>query len=82
MLGFKIGNGFVDFSYSFFKCPSCKHEHLENDYIKKLEKSKNYLTYINCKGCKKKLGVTVNYMGDVVVWLKSEEKELLKLTEQ
>ena len=69
--------GYLTISDVDFKCPSCKHEHLENDYIKKLEKSEDYLTYINCKGCKKKLGLTVNCMSDVVVWLKSEEKELL-----
>jgi len=79
MIGFKTENGFLDFSNTDFQCPSCKHEHIEDDYIKKLEKSQHYLVYINCKGCKKKLGLTINYMGDVVVWLKSEEKKLLLL---
>jgi len=38
MLGFKTENGFLDFSNTDFQCPSCKHEHIEDDYIKKLEK--------------------------------------------
>lgn len=76
-----IPNGILSMSEVDFECPSCKHKHVENDYIKKLEKSEDYLTYINCKGCKKKIGVTVNYMSDVVVWLKSEEKELLNEVE-
>lgn len=50
-----IPNGIFSMSDVDFECPSCKYEHVENDYIKKLEKSEDYLTYINCKGCKKRL---------------------------
>lgn len=62
-----------------FKCPKCGHQHIESDYEKKLEKSDYDYIYINCKNkqCGVKIGVTTDMRGDVVYWLKSEEKELL-----
>jgi hypothetical protein len=52
---------------------------LESDYEKRLDKSEYDYIYITCKNkkCGVKIGLTTDMMGDVVVWLKSEEKELL-----
>ena len=58
-----------------FDCPKCKTRHFEQDYYDKMHKSKNGLIYRSCKNCKDKLGITTNMMGDVVVWLKSEERQ-------
>jgi len=56
-----------------FKCPKCECPHKEEDYYEKLSKSKTFVSYQKCKGCKTKLGISSDIMGDVVVWLKEDE---------
>jgi hypothetical protein len=58
-----------------FKCPKCGCPHSEEDYYNRLNKSKRGLIYKACKGCKSRLGITVDMMGDVVVWLKEDERK-------
>jgi predicted 3-demethylubiquinone-9 3-methyltransferase (glyoxalase superfamily) len=70
-----IKNGIMTFCETDFKCPKCECQHEEEDYFEKLDRSKKGLIYIKCKGCKTKLGVSFNIMGDVVAWLKEEEKK-------
>lgn len=69
-------NGFLTINDVDFKCPRCGHQHIESDYDKRLEKAEEMHIYINCKNrkCGVKIGLATNYKGDVVVWLKSEEK--------
>ncbi len=69
-----VPKGIVTLNYVDFKCPKCECPHEEDDYYKKLYKSKNCLIYIKCKECKTKLGVTCDILGDVKVWIKAEEK--------
>lgn len=66
----------LDFCNSDFKCPSCGKEHTNEDWCKKLDRSKKGVIYMKCKGCGNKLGISTDYKGDVVVWLKSEEIKL------
>jgi len=68
------GPGFhLSMAYDKFECPKCKCEHSGEDYDAKLQKSKKSFIYIKCKGCKTKIGVTTDMMGDVQIWLKDEE---------
>lgn len=76
-----IPNGILTLNDVDFNCPKCGHLHEESDYYKKLEKSDETYIYMKCKSCKEKLGVTTDYRGDVVVWLKSKEQELLNEVE-
>ena len=74
-----IGNGFLTFAKTNFSCPVCKCLHEEKDYITRLLNSKHCITYKQCKHCKVKLGISADYMGDTVVWLKSDEKNQLNI---
>lgn len=69
----KLLNGYLRMNGVDFKCPKCGHKHVESDYEKRLEKSEKMYIYINCenKKCGVKIGVAINYKGDVVTWLKS-----------
>lgn len=70
-----INNGIISICYTDFKCPICNYIHQEEDWYTRYEKSKHGLIYMNCKGCKSKIGVTINIMGDVVTWDKKTEKK-------
>ncbi len=71
------GGGFLTMAEVEFKCPACSCDHNGKDWEHKLEKSKKTYCFINCKGCKRKLGVSLDYRGDVVVWevKKKDEKQ-------
>jgi len=69
----RIPNGIISIVDIDFKCPKCEYPHSEEDYYSSLSKSKRGLIYRQCKGCKTKLGITIDMRGDVQVWLKSEE---------
>lgn len=69
----RIPNGIISLVDTDFKCPKCECPHSENDYYNMLSKSKRGLIYKQCKGCKTKLGITIDMRGDVQVWLKEEE---------
>ena len=56
-----------------FKCPNCKFKYKESFYKKKLEKSKYCHCYKVCMNCKKKIGISVDFFGDVHVWMKKDE---------
>lgn len=58
-----------------FNCPNCQHEYNEADWYPQLDKSKKGLIYKKCKGCSKRLGITTDIRGDVVVWLKENEEK-------
>lgn len=74
----KIPNGILSMSYSDFNCPKCECPHTEDDYYNRLYKNKNSLIYKKCKGCKTKLGITIDIIGDVRVWLKEDERKNFK----
>lgn len=69
MIGFKIHNGFIDFTNTSFSCPSCneKYEDNEDKYVEKINESKDFIIKIKCI-CKQKFNLTVNYMGDYVTF--------------
>lgn len=71
----RVPNGIITLVDVDFKCPKCECPHVEEDYYDRLYKSKHGLIYKNCKGCKTKLGITTDILGDVKVWLKSEERK-------
>jgi len=75
-MGYAInGIGYhLDMCYTKFNCPSCNVEYDIETFMKRIGKSTAGFIYINCK-CKNRLGLTVNMMGDPVVWLKSEENK-------
>ena len=76
-MGYAInGRGYhLDMCYTKFKCPSCSKQYDIGTFMKKINNSKTGFIYITCKECNNKLGVTMNMMGDPVVWLKSEENK-------
>lgn len=73
-----IGNAIVSMVETDFNCPKCNHAYTEADYYKQLSMSENCLIYKTCKSCKTKLGITVNMVGDTVVWEKTKEEKLTK----
>ena len=75
----QIPDGILSMVEVDFKCPKCECPHSESDYYDRLYKSKHGLIYKQCKGCKTKLGITTDFKGDVVIWLKEDEKKVKKL---
>ena len=67
MIGVEFKTGFIDFSKTDFKGPSCQKEYsdLDDKYLNRCQKNKSGLTKINCK-CGKPFFMTYNYMGDAV----------------
>lgn len=58
-----------------FNCPKCTFLHKEEDYfIRFLACKKTF--YMNCKGCKTRLGIDQDIQGNSVVWLKEDEIKL------
>jgi len=70
-----IKDGIICLCKTDFECPLCGYKYTEDDYYKRLYHSKHGFIYKTCKGCKTKLGISSNIIGDVVVWLKSEESK-------
>lgn len=70
MIGVKIGNGFIDFAKTDFKCPSCKKEYndIDDKYLKRCENNKNGCTKIKCD-CGESFFMTYSCMGDAVSFL-------------
>ena len=73
----RIPNGILTMVDIDFKCPKCECPHTEDDYYNRMCKSKTGLIYKQCKACKTKLGITSDIKGDVVVWLKEDEKKII-----
>ena len=73
-----FGGALITLCDTDFECPACTCLHFEKDYYTRLYNSEKGLIYKSCKGCKAKLGITYDIKGDVVVWLKSEEKNKSK----
>lgn len=71
----KIKGGILSMCYTDFDCPQCGYHYRETDYYNRLDKSKKFVIYMTCKNCKTKLGVTSDFMGDIQVWLKKDEKK-------
>lgn len=71
----KIPNGILSMVEVDFKCPHCEYGYGSEWYADRLYKSVRGLIYKSCKICKNKLGITTDIRGDVVVWLKKEEKK-------
>lgn len=70
-----MAGALIDLCDVDFKCPRCEKPHTEKDWYPKFEKSKHGMIHMRCKGCKVWLGVSTDMKGDVVVWLKSEERK-------
>lgn len=73
-----IPNGILHLASVDFKCPACGEQYREKDYNAQLSRSKNHLIYKTCKGkeCEEVIGISFDYRGDVVAWLKKEENHL------
>jgi len=69
-----VDKGILCMSKVEFNCPACGEEYHEEDYYNQLDKSKRGYIYKHCKKCAAHIGISSNIMGDVVVWLKSEEQ--------
>lgn len=68
-----FNRGIVTVCETSFLCPICGCPHEEADWYPKMEKKNLPVIYIKCKGCKRKIGVSSNITGDVVVWEKATE---------
>ena len=71
-----IPNGIASLSEVDFKCPRCNYHYTEENYSKQLNNSKHLLIYKTCKECKSKMGITIDFKGDVRVWLKENEPKI------
>jgi uncharacterized Zn finger protein len=72
----KIPNGILCMSKVDFECPSCGFPYYEEDYYTRLVRNKYPITYLTCKRCKNKIGISSDIKGDVVVWLKENETKI------
>jgi|WetSurMetagenome_2_1015567.scaffolds.fasta_scaffold54919_2 hypothetical protein len=70
----KVPNGILCMCETLFKCPKCTCPHDGEKYIERINKNKSGITYVKCKGCGAKIGLTFDIRGDVRVWLKEDEK--------
>lgn len=77
----RIPDGIISMAESDFQCPKCGHGYNEEDYYNRLVKSKRYYIYKTCKTCSTKMGISVDYRGDVQVWLKEDESKIQKIVE-
>lgn len=69
-----VPHGMITIPEVDFTCPECGHSYGEQDWYKKLDKAPTAHIYIICKGCKKKIGVSTDFKGDVQIWMKHTEK--------
>ena len=60
----------IKFAKTDFNCPHCGKEYTEKDYKRQLEKAKQGFTYKTCKFCETKIGIAIDYRGDVAIWIK------------
>jgi|LakMenE01Jun11ns_1017448.scaffolds.fasta_scaffold9958435_18 hypothetical protein len=67
-----IPNGILSLAETDFKCPNCDKKYSEEFYYKVLEKSKKTYIYKKCLVCSAKMGISSDFRGDIVVWLKNE----------
>lgn len=72
----RVPNGIISLVETEFNCPNCTCHHEEDDWYGKYRKAAGHVLYMNCKGCKTKLGITLDMRSDVVVWLKEEEEKI------
>jgi len=56
-------------------CPNCNHVREYETFEKRLCNSKNGVIYIKCQSCKSMLGVSSDYKGNTVTWLKKSEND-------
>lgn len=69
----RIKDGFLTIADTDAFCPNCKNK---IQYRKKdLTDYDDTYVYKICKGCRKKVGISTDYMGDIVTWLKTEERK-------
>jgi hypothetical protein len=66
MKALRIPNGIIHISESVANCPHCTRHVCIDEVDEKLYKSKNGYIRHKCKGCKRFIGITSNYMGDIV----------------
>jgi hypothetical protein len=72
----KVPNGFVTMPDVIDAvCPSCGYETPYEKFDKRLHDDRfdDACIYIICKGCRQKLGVSSDYKGNTVCWLKKTE---------
>ncbi len=73
----RVPNGIITMCETDFNCPICQCLHTEEDYDKAMKRSSSGSIYKNCKGCKRKIGVAIDFKGDIHVW-EPEDKTKLK----
>ena len=78
-----IPNGVLTLADTDFECPKCLQVHNEEDWYPRLDKSGETWITKRCKNkaCKERLGITMNIIGDVVCWKRSEERLMEDATE-
>lgn len=80
--GIFIPGGHLSMCYADFNCPNCGKAYDNDWYYKQLEKAKRGFIEKTCIGCKKKIGIASDMMGDVQVWLKEDINLIDYLTTQ
>ena len=72
MATIEIKNGFITMPDVIdAECPSCKTIMTYNSFADKLSIDPVYKV---CKSCRQKIGISVDYKGNTVTWLKKEEE--------
>lgn len=76
------GRVFVDMGKEDFLCPHCQRKHDTLDwydkYNEQAKRSNGYCIEIRCKGCRKKIALTVDMTCCVVVWIPEKTKATKK----
>ena len=67
MKGYKISNGFINYSPGDFYCPYCEHHHTDEDeyYYHKMDSSPDQTAKVKCRNCRKSFKITYDYTGEV-----------------
>lgn len=65
-----LNNGILCMCKDEFNCPKCGKFYEGKFYEDQLEKSKKFWITKTCTNCKTKLGISTDFKGDVVVWIK------------
>jgi len=68
---FAVAGGTITVGNTQIECPCCDHKSNADKYAERLENSKRGYIYVSCDQCGDRLGLSVDFMGDIVCWKKT-----------
>jgi DNA-directed RNA polymerase subunit RPC12/RpoP len=71
---FAVAGGTITVGNMEIKCPCCGHKSDADKYAGRLERSKRGYIYVSCDQCNARLGLSVDFMGDIVCWAKNQKQ--------